>query len=251
MLPRTATTLASALVLSAFAALPAGAAAGDATGGTAAPERQSTTGATAPTASASPGAPTNGSLKAGPGALLGRWQRVSGTVDGAATGRDLVVQAATNDSGWATIARTTTREGGKFSARWRPDRIGRFTLRVVPAGSAATASAATDAHPTTSTTVYRAAIATQYGRGFYGTRTACGTILRRDTIGVAHRTLPCGTMVEFYFRGATLRAPVIDRGPYANHADWDLTDAAAAKLKFSGLDYVGAIRVGRVKLARG
>jgi rare lipoprotein A len=249
MLPRTATTLAAALALSAPVALPAAALAGDANGGTAPPGQSSSTGATAP--GAAPAYSAGGSLRAGRAALLGRWQRVTGTLEGSSRGRELLVQRSDGTSGWVTVARAQTGDGGKFSARWRPDRIGRFTLRIVPAGSAQTASAASDAGPSTPTTVYRAAIATQYGRGSYGSRTACGVVLRKDTIGVAHRTLPCGTMVEFYYHGATVRAPVIDRGPYANHADWDLTDAAAAQLRFSGLDYVGAIRVGRVKLDRG
>jgi hypothetical protein len=250
MLPRTATTLLCALALSVAAALPAASSADEATGGTAAPDGQSTTGATGP--GTAPATAANGTLKAGRGALLGRWQKVSGALDGTSSGRKLLVQIQRgSDSEWITVARATTGKQGRFSSRWRPEQIGRFTLRVVPAAGTATASAASDTHPTTPTTVYHAAIATQYGRGFYGSRTACGTILRPATIGVAHRTLPCGTMVEFYFRGATVRAPVIDRGPYANNADWDLTDAAARKLKFTGLDYVGAIRVGRVKLARG
>ncbi len=55
---------------------------------------------------------------------------------------------------------------------------------------------------------------TWYGPGFYGNTTACGQRYTRQTIGVAHRTLPCGTMVEFRWKGITATAPVIDRGPY-------------------------------------
>jgi hypothetical protein len=33
-------------------------------------------------------------------------------------------------------------------------------------------------------------------------------------VGVAHRTLPCGTMVQFRWHGRLAVAPVIDRGPY-------------------------------------
>jgi hypothetical protein len=47
-----------------------------------------------------------------------------------------------------------------------------------------------------------------------------------------------------------VRAPVVDRGPYANNATWDLTIAASRALRFNGKDYVGAIRVGKVKLTR-
>ena len=244
-MPRTATTLAATLAMGGLFALPAGAGA-DPSGGTGAPDPSAQTGATAPTASPAAG----GSLKAGRGALLGRWQRVAGTLEGAGSGRELLLQRSDGRSGWVTVARASTGSRGGFAARWRPDRTGRFTLRAVPAGSTAAASA-TSALPTTPTTVYSAAIATQYGRGSYGSRTACGTILRPGTIGVAHRTLPCGTLVEFYYRGATIKAPVIDRGPYANGAAWDLTDAAARALRFDGLSYVGAMRIGRMSLARG
>jgi rare lipoprotein A (peptidoglycan hydrolase) len=55
---------------------------------------------------------------------------------------------------------------------------------------------------------------TWYGPGFYGNRTACGQTYTREIIGVAHKTLPCGTMVQFRWNGITATAPVIDRGPY-------------------------------------
>lgn len=244
-MPRTATTLAAALTLGALLALPAGASA-DTSGGTPADDPSVRTGATAPMAAPAVG----GSLKAGRAALLGRWQRIAGTLAGADAGQAFLLQRSDGRSGWVTVARASTGNRGAFAARWRPDRIGRFTLRVVPAGAAPAVAAATDTLPTTPTTVYRPAMTTQYGRGSYGTRTACGTILRPGTIGVAHKTLPCGTLIEFYYRGKTVKAPVIDRGPYANGASWDLTDAAARVLRFNGLDYVGAIRVGRVQLTR-
>lgn len=63
-----------------------------------------------------------------------------------------------------------------------------------------------------------APIVTWYGVGFYGNRTACGQIYTRYIVGVAHRTLPCGTLIEFRWHGMTYTAPVIDRGPYATKA---------------------------------
>ena len=61
-----------------------------------------------------------------------------------------------------------------------------------------------------------APIVTWYGPGFYGQRTACGQRYTRSIIGVAHRTLPCGTLVQFRWHGITATAAVIDRGPYAS-----------------------------------
>jgi hypothetical protein len=34
---------------------------------------------------------------------------------------------------------------------------------------------------------------------------------------------------------------VIDRGPYANHADWDLTTATATALGIDGTATIGAV----------
>jgi rare lipoprotein A len=89
-------------------------------------------------------------------------------------------------------------------------------------------------------------IATWYGPGFFGNQTACGQTLTRRTVGVAHKTLPCGARVVVRYKGAFLRTRVIDRGPYANNATWDLTQAAAERLDF---EYTDEIRV--AKLAKG
>ena len=60
-------------------------------------------------------------------------------------------------------------------------------------------------------------------------------------MGVAHRTLPCGTRVTLHYGGQTITAPVVDRGPYAHGADWDLTQAAARMLGFTHTDHLGVL----------
>jgi hypothetical protein len=85
--------------------------------------------------------------------------------------------------------------------------------------------------------------ASWYGPGFWGNRTACGQELRRDSLGVAHRSLPCGTKVVLGHNGDWVRTRVIDRGPYAKRSytrDWDLTKRTARKV---GLTEVGTGRV--------
>ena len=65
-----------------------------------------------------------------------------------------------------------------------------------------------------------------YGPGFYGNPGACGMIpggLTETTVGVAHRTLPCGTKVTFRYNGVTVTTRVIDRGPYVSGRIWDMT----------------------------
>ncbi len=77
--------------------------------------------------------------------------------------------------------------------------------------------------------------ATWYGPGFYGGKTACGVRLQRVTEGVAHRTLPCGTKVEVRLGARAVVLPVIDRGPFANGADLDLTKNVADRIGLSGV----------------
>ena len=68
-----------------------------------------------------------------------------------------------------------------------------------------------------------------YGPDFYGNRTACGVVvLERHVIGVAHRSLPCGTRVTFRHEGKTVVTRVIDRGPYVAGRIFDLTRGACA-----------------------
>jgi rare lipoprotein A (peptidoglycan hydrolase) len=65
-----------------------------------------------------------------------------------------------------------------------------------------------------------------YGPGLYGNGGACGMIpggLTPETVGVAHRTLPCGTRVTFRYNGITVTTQVIDRGPYVAGRTWDMT----------------------------
>jgi len=72
----------------------------------------------------------------------------------------------------------------------------------------------------------------------FGLPIACqvnGGILHRDDLGVANKTLPCGTMVTFRYNGKGIRVPVIDRGPYIEGREWDLTGATAVALDFPGL----------------
>lgn len=64
-----------------------------------------------------------------------------------------------------------------------------------------------------------------FGPGLYGHGTACGQRLTKDLVGVAHRTLPCGTKIEFRNpkNGARVVAEVIDRGPFVSGRIWDMS----------------------------
>jgi Lytic transglycolase/Putative peptidoglycan binding domain len=83
-------------------------------------------------------------------------------------------------------------------------------------------------------------LASWYGPGFFGNRTACGQKFTPRILGVAHKTLPCGTRVVMRYRGRFVRTAVIDRGPYVGNRQWDLSQATARALRFEG---VGKVRV--------
>jgi hypothetical protein len=147
---------------------------------------------------------------------------------------------------WVAAARTTVGPRGGFLARWHTDHAGRLRVRALLRPRPVTQARArprTRALTTSSelaVTVYRPSLATWYGPGFWGKRTACGQTLDPNLLGVAHRTLPCGTKVALFYGGRTLTVEVIDRGPFANGADWDLTQATAESLGMSQTESVGA-----------
>lgn len=89
------------------------------------------------------------------------------------------------------------------------------------------------------------ALATWYGPGLYGRKTACGQTLTQIVVGVANRKLPCGTLVKLSLEGHSVVAPVIDRGPYGHlGAKWDLTAGAASALGMTETVRVAAKVVG-------
>ncbi len=177
--------------------------------------------------------------------FMGKDITFSGSVPSSDAGQTVEIQRSGTHTGgqWTDTANATIGSGGSFTATWRSNRPGALAFRAVL--STAGASAARSSWPTVQVIVYRMAIATIYGPGFWNSRTACGQILRKTTLGVAHRTLPCGTRVSLYYDGRTLVVPVIDRGPYANGADWDLTEATARSLGMDTTSTIGGATMPR------
>jgi hypothetical protein len=213
--------------------------------GACAPQAALAEGADAPTVNS---ATAGGTLAARSAAVLGRTLRFRGRLRATRPGNAVVIERLDRSGAWVAATRTLVRPDGTFLARWRTDRIGSFSVRAVPAAGGVDAQAAS-APPTATVTVYRGARATWYGPGFYGRETACGMKLTRDLLGVAHRSLPCGTPVALYYRGRSITVPVVDRGPFANGASWDLTAATARALAFTVTDRIGALSLrGRAPL---
>ncbi|MGI8596270.1 MAG: septal ring lytic transglycosylase RlpA family protein [Thermoleophilaceae bacterium] len=155
---------------------------------------------------------------------------LSGRLAGARAGETALVEVSAGRRGWTTVARATTRAGGRFKASWRPPGPGRFRVRARPLGEAL--AAGRRLVDSEDVNVYRASVASWYGPGFYGRRTACGQIIRPSTLGVAHKRLPCGTRVTFRYGNRTVTVPVIDRGPFVGGREWDLTAATRRTLAF-------------------
>ena len=87
--------------------------------------------------------------------------------------------------------------------------------------------------------------ASWYGAPLFGNNTACGQKFTPTIVGVAHKTLPCGTRVLIGYKGRFLLTKVIDRGPYTPGRTWDLSHAAMIALGYQGIDPVRHLVVGR------
>jgi rare lipoprotein A len=152
--------------------------------------------------------------------------RVGGSVPAGTSGR-VRVERLDAARGWIAVATAAVAQDGAFRAVWRPRRAGAFQLRAVAEAASASQpdepGGAGGAAPQLEIAVYERGVASWYGPGLWGVETACGVVLEPTTVGVAHRTLPCGTHVALYHRGRTLVAPVIDRGPFLAGRTWDLT----------------------------
>lgn len=175
-----------------------------------------------------------GALSVTPGAMVGDDVTIRGKLASAAGGA-VRVERQDPAGDWEAIGRGRADQTGAFTVNWTADATGRYALRAVPDTTGATAAAA-DAQAGAAT-IYKPTRATWYG--MFGRTTACGVRLTRTTMGVAHKTLPCGTMVAVYLDGRTVEVPVIDRGPYAKGVALDLTWAAAQAIGMEGTDRVG------------
>jgi hypothetical protein len=168
---------------------------------------------------------------------LGKSLRIRGQ-SGVAAGRTVTIERRVGADTWSAIATATADGKGDFVASWTPLDTGRHVVRAVVGGGEASASAGGASEPRAFVAV-RPGMATWYGPGFYGHRTACGTTLTTRTLGVAHRTLPCGTRVTITHAGRSVTVRVIDRGPFSGGYDWDLTSATAKQIHFGSSGRIG------------
>jgi hypothetical protein len=143
----------------------------------------------------------------------------------AVAGRVVTLQGL-RGSGWDTVAIARTSARGTFRLRLTPRRIGSERVRVRFAGEQYLLGAS---RYLGRLNVYRSVQASWYGGGG---SPACGGSLTSTTLGVANRTLACGTLVTLRFGARSVRVPVIDRGPFVAGREFDLTEATKQALGF-------------------
>jgi rare lipoprotein A len=127
---------------------------------------------------------------------------------------------------WVTLDRDRSNRGGAFVLRKR--------IRAAMSARARVRLGTGETRRIGRLNVYRSALASWYGPGLFGNKLGCGGTLQVGSLGVANKSLPCGTKVTIRHRGRVVRVPVIDRGPYVGGREYDLTAATARKLGFSG-----------------
>jgi rare lipoprotein A len=167
--------------------------------------------------------------------LVGRRVSVAGVLRPDAQAAPVALQQRRGNR-WQTIARATTTRTGRYDLSFRPAAPGTLALRVRFAGDQTAAPASRRLGVVN---VYRLAGASWYGGGG---PLACGGTLTDSRLGVAHKTLPCGTLVLLHLGNRTLQVPVIDRGPYVAGRDYDLTPATKRALGFGDTGEIWATR---------
>jgi len=170
--------------------------------------------------------------------LAGRFVGLHGSVAPGTSGRIVALQIK-RGRGWHTIDRARTGNGGRYALRARTHEAGSWPARVRAAGDAVYAPATRSVGRLDA---FRYAFVSYYGPGLYGQHLACGGTLTPGTLGVANKTLPCGTKVTLRYHGHTVRVPVVDRGPYVGGREYDLTAATKERLHFGSTGTVMASR---------
>ncbi|MDE3069210.1 MAG: RlpA-like double-psi beta-barrel domain-containing protein [Acidobacteriota bacterium] len=186
--------------------------------------------------------------------LRGGSAHVNGSIRPALAGLTVALQVR-GRHGWIAVARTLTGPRGRFHLGYVPRGLGSRPVRLrvhsdgaagalvaggcMTLGCPAPIQAPSVLGPMVRNlgrlNVYREAVASWYGGGG---SLACGGYLTSSTMGVANRTLPCGTMVTLRYGSRAVRVPVVDRGPFVEGREFDLTEATKNALGFPGLGVV-------------
>jgi len=163
---------------------------------------------------------------------------VAGAISPATGGRTVALELKRHGR-WGAVAHARTAPSGGYQLNYRPSSTGSSRVRVTFPGDAVNGATQRALGRVNS---YHVAQASFYGPGMYGSGLACGGRLGPGTMGVANKTLPCGTMVTLRYHGHRVRVPVIDRGPYVAGREYDLTAATKQALHFPSTGALWATR---------
>src|SRR4029079_12146618 len=108
--------------------------------------------------------------------------------------------------GWWTLDRDRTNRAGRFVLRKR--------IRGAMSARARVRLNSGETRMLGRLNVYRRALASWYGPGLFGNKLGCGGTLQVGSLGVANKSLPCGTKVTLRHHGRVVRVRVIARRPY-------------------------------------
>ena len=180
-----------------------------------------------------------GLLLAGSVALIGAQQVLGAVADAQTT--EAVADVHSFQKLPETVASTRRVNAavstGQFEELVRPTPVPTVAPTPVPTAMPTPASTVEPA-PAAEITVYESGIASTYGEGdgFEGNLTACGQVFHTSIVQIAHKSLPCGTLVrvEDTDTGRTVDTVVTDRGPYITGRIVDLSWGAFRELDPSG-----------------
>ena len=163
-------------------------------------------------------------------ALSGGSAQVRGRLLPGVSGRRVTLDGRLHGR-WHVLASSHTSARGGFDIRFHPTIAGAAgePLRVQFSGDRLNTRSSGKAGRVT---LFHQSLASWYNDGG---STACGF---HAGLGVANKSLPCGTKVTFRYGGRTVTAVVDDRGPYVGGREWDLNQNTAGALGFGGVGMV-------------
>ena len=91
----------------------------------------------------------------------------------------------------------------------------------------------------------QASVASWYGPGFHGRKTASGERFNTHAYTAAHKSLPFGTRLKVtnVGTGRSVVVRVNDRGPFVRGRELDLSHAAARAIGMSGVAQISIARL--------
>jgi hypothetical protein len=76
------------------------------------------------------------------------------------------------------------------------------------------------------------------GGGTVGRRSACGIVVQKTTLGVAHPVLPCGAKIFIAYGGHEVLTQIIAHAPRTPGLEFEITPALAEQLGLRGVQQI-------------